>query len=413
MSRETMLNNTTELEEILAMAQGLPDAGSTGGLNPDLNLLVLGDSLFGGPIGKEFINSLGCKIENRAKSGATLAAISENASIRDGAIVYNRILQQMADFVAEVNAEKNTGIKEGEGELPFHEPDIILLDGGGNDYTNGAVMGSLYSEPTPYRMSGSNNVKTVLGALEDLLYNLNRYYPKAQKFFLSMHRVNQCDQWTLMEGTYKYWPNTRCCIRVPYGSNNWEILYRKWSDTSRTPYRPVMSIEELEAETTLYVTKYTAVDSDGDGKYENITKGAVEFSKTSIYSNGNVDMSKISGYYTYDELRENINKGCQMYGVKVIDMYNESCLSAVPLIKAAVESKPVTSDSTTVNYWHVNGIQTKVRSDVILTAKPEVYIADVELFDWEGIHPTLLGYQVGYEPYVRQALSLGTKKTDT
>ena len=113
MSSETMRNNTTELEEILAMALGLPDAGSTGGLNPDLNLLVLGDSLFGGPIGKEFINSLGCKIENRAKSGATLAAISENASIRDGAIVYNRILQQMADFVAEVNAEKNTGIKEG------------------------------------------------------------------------------------------------------------------------------------------------------------------------------------------------------------------------------------------------------------------------------------------------------------
>lgn len=364
-------------------------------LNPELKLLVLGDSLLGSDNGKAFVESLGCKVKNYARSEATIATIYETAEIRTpGKIVYNRLIQQLADFVSEVNAEKAAGTAEGEGALPFHTPDVILFDGGGNDYMRGSVMGSLYSVPKHYRevASGDYNVSTVMGGLEDLLYNLNEYFPKSQKFYLDLHRINQSDVWTLLEGSIRYWPTTRCCMRVPVG-NKWEILYRKISSNY---YEPVVLPSEIENNTKLYVTAWGTKDSDGDGVFDKITKAAAEYDKSKLYNDdGSYNSDMFEGYYTFDALRNNIIKGCRMYGVEIIDVYNSSHLNSV--------AQSIVTPEAEDGYWCVNGVSTGIYSTVTLP-ETSYKIGNADLFDWKGIHPTQLGYKIGYERLIRKAL---------
>lgn len=267
-------------------------------INPDLNLVVFGDSLFGKEHGKTFIRGLGCNIKNYSVSGASLAEVS--GRLRDDG-TYNSVLDQYSRFKNGQNPYLDTTNNEDiatrlNGNSDFTQPDIVLVDGGGNDYLVGASMGTPNNEPYVYENDKTYDTSTVMGALETLLRDIAMTYPKAQRFFLVMHRVNYC-----------------------FINSSDEIGKAYWSTT--------------------------------------VNKGG----------------------YTYDALRENIIKVCNMYGFKIIDIYNDSLLNALP-------------PSTTL----YNG--------------KEVIVANTEYLDWKGIHPTVLGYQIGYEPYVKQALCLGTKK---
>ncbi len=395
MNSETMRNNTTELEEILAMALGLPDAGSSieNAINPDLNVLVLGDSLFGNEIGKVFLNGLGCKIENWAVSGASFSSISEKQKA-DGS--FNNIESQLKRFQAAVKNETDNGIASGEGDLAFHVPDAILIDGGGNDYIYAARMGKLNDLPSHYKLS-TYDASTVMGGLERVLHYLD-YYPKAQKFFLMMHRVYEHSSRTLTDGFRRYWHNYYCYVRVPHtrasdNNTSWEILFNQDG-------LPLTGTEEIKIATKVYVREFSA---DNDGTYT-----WVQYDKSSLFLNGDtsgdLDPTKFQGHYTFATLRENIITACQMYGFKVIDLYNDSCLNLVTLN----EVTPVDTDG----YWYINGVNTGVASSKALYAA-SFKVPNLELFDWKGIHPTELGYQIGYEPYIKQALCLATKKADT
>ena len=64
-------------------------------INPDLNLVVFGDSLFGKDNGKTFIKGLGCNIQNYSVSGASLTEASEK--LRDDG-TYNSVLDQYNRF---------------------------------------------------------------------------------------------------------------------------------------------------------------------------------------------------------------------------------------------------------------------------------------------------------------------------
>lgn len=300
-------------------------------INPDLNLLVLGDSLFGKEYGKTFIKELGCNIQNYAVSGASLAEVS--GRLREDQ-TYNSVLDQYERFkngqdpYLESGENINTRLN---GNSDFTEPDIILVDGGGNDYIVGAAMGSPNDNPFTYEDDKTYDTSTVMGALESLLRDIAMTYPKAQRFFLIMHRVYYC------------------------------------SISSST--------------------------------------GAVNRVYWSTYQN--------AGGYTYDTLRENIIKICNIYGFKIIDLYNDSLLNTAP--PSTIELESVTNTTTGVSWWAfthpITGKITSVglESSVSLSANP-IKVANVELLDWKGIHPTLLGYQIGYAPYIKQSLCLGTKK---
>lgn len=305
MSSETMRNNTTGLEQILAMANNLPDANSSG-IDSDLNVLVIGDSLFGGNTGRTFLDELGCNIENLAVVGASLSEVATNTT-DDGTL--NSIGTQMYSHYYKFN----------KGLIP--EPDVILMDGGGNDYILSSPMGNLLSDrPTHYIDGGVKpsmfDFTTVMGGLEKVLHYAS-YYKNAQKFFLIMHRVNQTSKTTLVNGKHCYWSSDKC-----------------------------------------------------------------------------------NAGYNYDTLRENIIKACNMYGVKVIDIYNDSCLSMIPM----QEGEPDAKDG----YWHISGQNTKVEDSV--TVKSKILCANLTYFDWKGIHPTLTGYRIGYKKHILQALRLATKK---
>lgn len=276
---------------------GIVDANYNGyEINPDLNLLVLGDSLFGREEGKSFIKGLGCNLQNYGVSGASLAKVSDR--LRDDG-TYNSVLDQFDRF----KSRKLPYLEDGEdintrlnGNSDFIVPDIILVDGGGNDYITATPMGTPSNNPYTYEDNKTYDTSTIMGALETLLRDIAMTYPKAQRFFLIMHRVNNC-----------------------FINSSGELNRAYWSTTV----------------------------------------------------NG--------GGYNYDTLHENIIKICNMYGFKIIDIYNDSLLNVVPPSKTMY-----------------NGV--------------EVSVANSQFLDWKGIHPTALGYQIGYEPYVKQALCLGTKK---
>lgn len=367
-------------------------------IDPDMNLLVLGDSLFASVNGKAFLQTIGCKIENCSTGGATLSEISERKRI-DG--TFNTIYDQLIYFRAKVAAEISAGIAPGEGELAFHEPDMILIDGGGNDYIYAAVMGTLNPYPSHY-LRGTYDYTTVMGGLERLLHFVTFYYPKAQRFFLVMHRVLQCTSETLIKGTRRYWPTNYCNVRVPYtrvenGSTvtTWELLFNQ-NNEALTSASDVIAAEGLK------VKVFSETDTDDNG-YVDFT--AAVYNKSDLYVNGDMsgslDTSKFEGHYFYNTLRENIIKACQMYGVKVIDIFNDSCINLIPLNKVT----PVTNGG----YWYIGSVNTKIKESQALIAD-EIYVANLDYFDWNGVHPTALGYEIGYRPHIVNALRLATKK---
>ena len=376
-------------------------------INPELKLLVLGDSLFSRANGKAFINSLGCKVENWSVGGATFSSVFEvlTGLKEDGkTLVFNTISTQLINFRAAVAAEKAAGITEGEGALKFHEPDAILFDGGGNDYMRGAVMGSLKVAPAQYLYPEQPNPSaydfaSVMGSLESLLFNLNINFPDAQKFYVAMHRVFECNTWTLAEGKHRYWPAVKTCLRV-YDSVNkrWEILYKKVENH----FEPVSTGNEIAEESTLYITRFGVADSDQDGKNDKITKVAEVYDKSSLYnSEGELDIAKFQGWYTFDTLKANIVKGCQLYGVNVVDVYNSSCINAVELGTGTLTQQD--------GYWCVDGVKTNLSATETVQSTT-VKIPNPLYFDWIGLHPTELAYEVGYKPYITEALRSANKK---
>lgn len=83
--------------------------------------------------------------------------------------------------------------------------------------------------------------------------------------------------------------------------------------------------------------------------------------------------------YTQKEMHDAIVQCCEVYGVKVIDIYNESMLDTkFSEYRAQTES------------WH--------------DANADDYC------DYDGVHPLAYGYQQAYVPLVREALGIGTEK---
>ena len=390
MSNTLIKDNTEQLEEVLQMAESLPEVGSSSDpyqINPDLNLLVLGDSLFGKDAAKEFLQELGCNLQNYSVSGASLTEMSERRwpiSVHGGA--YNSVLEQFRRFkngespCLATGEDINTRLN---GKSDFTKPDIILVDGGGNDFIEGAALGVHTYNPYTFEDTVPFNTNTVIGALETLLRDIAFTYPEAQRFFLIMHRAYYCSESdTRIAKTY--WPTAQTYVRCLYERTVNGETVKTWELLLNQSYSKLVTLNHIKAATSLVTRTFSDTETQNNGQYVKPLL-ATDFDQDSLYKSGThpggtLDESKISWGYTYDELRENIIKVCNRYGFKIIDIYNDSLLNVVP---------PST-------YTLKNGGTDK--------------IPNTAYFDLSGLHPTLDGYRIGYAPYVKQALSLGTKK---
>ena len=233
---------------------------------PAVRVLALGDSICNGVRNnhKGFIGDVGVPYDNIGVSGATLSTKVDNVK---------NIPQQLIDYT------------------PTNQPDVIISNGGVNDYYFAAPLGTVPEVPvTNDTAANALDRSTVIGGLQYLLYKMISLYPKAQRFFLLTHKTTA-----------------------------------RASNTSST------------------IVDWT-VTANAQG-------------------------------YTQRELFAAIKTTCDVYGVKVIDVFGESMINTT--FDQYKSATPYSEDSS-VTY--------------------------TEFVDSDGIHPLAYGYQRGYVPFVKQAL---------
>ena len=77
------------------------------------------------------------------------------------------------------------------------KPDIIIANGGTNDYWKNGPLGTLST--TPKTSTSGLDTSTFLGGLEILFIRMITLFPKAQRFFVTTHKIKH-------DGAY--WPTT-------------------------------------------------------------------------------------------------------------------------------------------------------------------------------------------------------------
>lgn len=235
------------------------------------SILGMGDSICYGARnnGRGFIGGLYIPWKRIAYPGARLS----NTRISEAN--HFCIYQQFIDFITDT-------------ENADYYPDVVIANGGINDYGNNVVLGSLPEKPVQNDTEAEALDKSTLGGgLQYLFYLWIKHYPKAQRFFVATHR-DKNKPWT----------------------------------------------------------------------------------------------KNYSGGYTQTEMNEFITKVCEMYSVKVIDVFNESFLNTA--FSEYISPIPYDKDHPE------------------LTA--DYYVND------DGVHPLDLGYVEGYLPLMRKALQIGTHK---
>lgn len=229
-----------------------------------LKVLACGDSICKGTRNgdKGFIGEVGCDYKNIGVVGATLS--SSNTGI------YNEIVNENS-----------------------YVPDVVIANGGINDYMSNITLGTIPTAPaTTDTEANALDKSTIMGGVGYLFYQMAKKWPDAQRFFIITHKT--------------------------------------YANSSITGYLPTRQN----------------------------TKG-----------------------YTQEDMHDALVAICEVYGVKVIDVYKDGMInSAFPQYRSPVAWA---SDSTT---------------------------ADQYMTDLDGIHPTAKGYTLCYVPFVKQALQIGTAK---
>ena len=257
-----------------------------GSLDPRLKVLAIGDSICAGARndGKGFVGYLGLPYKNAGVSGAALSTVRSSDNIED-------IPSRFVRFVDYHDPDSTT---EGAAKDGW-EPDIIIANGGRDDYNFDAPLGTIPTEPS-LNSDGtpdysSLNLSTAMGGLQKLFLLMIEKYPKAQRFFVTTHKI--------------------------------------------------------------FRTAPTEPDKNG-------------YAPTRVNGAG----------YTATQINDAIIACCKVYGVRVIDIFNDSML-----------------DSAFAPY----------RYDAN---------SDDNYFYSDGVHPLAKGYLEGYVPLIREAIRIGTVKGD-
>ena len=151
-------------------------------------ILVVGDSIARGGrnSGKGFIGDLGMPYINMGVGGATISSV--HSTYTDSIHKFptaDNIPNQLTTYNGKTSAE----IEEVFGIEKF-TPDIIVSEGGINDYLKNAGLGTLSTAPVSTDAAAGNlDRNTLIGAMEYLFYQMVKLYPKAQRFFVITHKT--------------------------------------------------------------------------------------------------------------------------------------------------------------------------------------------------------------------------------
>ena len=215
-------------------------------LYDNVRILALGDSICYGMRNNRrgFVGDLGLPYDNIGVSGATISTAVTNVK---------NIPQQLIDY------------------SPTVSPDVIISNGGVNDYYFSAPLGTIPTTPVHNDTEANNLDKsTVLGGLQYLFYKMISLYPKAQRFFLITHkttaRASNTSQtivdWTVTPNSAGYTQTelveaikTVCSI---YGVQVIDVFGESMINTTFSQYKSPTPYSEDSS-----VTDTEFVDSDG------------------------------------------------------------------------------------------------------------------------------------------------------
>ena len=157
-------------------------------------MLGSGDSICAGwrNGGKGFVGDLGLPYKNIGVSGATLS--TKYTAVKN---IPDRFLEFYRYHSQSVNPQ-NDG----------WEPDIIIAEGGINDYTRSAPLGAIPVVPVKDETALELlDQATLMGGLQRLLYYMNTFYPKSEKYFLITHKTYSASLNNTLN-TFNYLPET-------------------------------------------------------------------------------------------------------------------------------------------------------------------------------------------------------------
>lgn len=140
-------------------------------------VLAIGDSICRGARNSEkgFVGDLGLPdYKNAGVSGASLSTIST---------VQNNVENIPARMIRFYNEHSKAVSAQNDGWIP----DIIIANGGHNDYGYNAEMGTIPTEPAAN--INSLDESTVIGGLQKLFLLMIGKYPHAQRFFVTTHKI--------------------------------------------------------------------------------------------------------------------------------------------------------------------------------------------------------------------------------
>lgn len=373
--------------------------------SPDapLKILCVGDSIsYGARNGlRGFVGGLGFPYQIDGITGATLSTAQSGVK---------NIPQQIIDS-------------------SYSNPDVIISNGGVNDYLQNAPLGIIPTEPiTDDTADGALDLSTICGGVQHLFYNMIKKYPNAQRFFLLTHKT------TASAPVYTYGSNlalvttqTRQANGVDFVNNSDNTFAVFRTPSTSAPVTAGFTLSDISLEAGTYIFEglndgrwTTSSDEYLLLRYKNKSTSAtvcdvtdkpviVTFS-SAITLQASFFVGKLyDGTYkivtpvikkctpattvrdwttvpnrallTQTDIYDAIREIAKLYGVKIIDVFNESMMNTA------------FSQYVSPTHWD---------SDHSVT--------DREYCDDDGIHPLNKGYENAYLPIIRQALQIGTEK---
>jgi lysophospholipase L1-like esterase len=373
--------------------------------SPDapLRILCVGDSIsYGARNGlKGYVGGLGNPYQIDGLTGATLS--TKQAGVKN-------IPQQLIDST-------------------YQNPDVIIANGGVNDYLQNAALGTIPTVPITDDTADANlDLSTVCGGAQHLFYNMIKKYTDAQRFFLLTHKTTaNAPAYTYGNNLATVTTDTRQANGVDFVNNTDNTFSVFRTPSTEAPKTAGFTVSEvsLEAGTYIfgglddgrwttssdeylllrYVNKATnAVVADITTEPKIVTFAEAITVKSTMYVG-----KKYSGVYktitpiirkctaatvkqdwtvsqnrallTQTDIYDAIKKIAALYGVKIIDVFGESMMNTA--------FSQYVSDTT----WD-----------------SDHSISNTEYCDTDGIHPLDKGYNQAYIPLIRKALQLGTSK---
>ena len=368
-----------------------------------LKILCVGDSIsYGARNGlRGFVGGLGFPYQIDGITGATLSTAQSGVK---------NIPQQLIDST-------------------YSDPDVIISNGGVNDYLQNAPLGVMPTAlVTDDTADGALDLSTICGGVQHLFYNMIKKYPNAQRFFLLTHKT------TASAPVYTYGNNlalvttqTRQSNGVDFvnNSNNTFAVFRtpttsapitagftladvslgagtyifdglndgRWT-TSSDEYLLLRYKNKSTSATVCDITNKPVIVTFGsavtlqasfyvgklyDGTYRIVTPVIKKCTSTTTVHDWTTVPNR--ALLTQTDIYNAIREIAKLYGVKIIDVFNESMMNTA------------FSQYVSPTHWD---------SDHSVT--------DREYCDDDGIHPLNKGYENAYLPIIRQALQIGTEK---